>query len=272
MSTITGVIVARVKEVLDDQGEGRVRIQYPWMEGNKNQDECPLVPMATLMSGGGRGSWFMPEEGDEVLVAFDNGDTSFPYILGCLWNGVDKPPTDDGINEKVRRIQTTSGHRIDFDDNPGQEKIVIRTQGESTIEMKDVAETVTRVSVTTAGENKVVLDDNALDKKVTVSTKSGNEVTLREPGAQAVASGAIQLKTAAGNQVVLRDAPGGVEISCPTGLFTLTCTQATLNLASGLLVNAPTTIFSGVVIAQAVTTTSVVSPTYTPGAGNFLGL
>jgi uncharacterized protein involved in type VI secretion and phage assembly len=271
MSTLDGVIVARVKGVVDDQGEGRVQIEYPWMEGN--EDECPLVPMATLMSGGGRGSWFMPEEGDEVLVAFDNGDVNFPYILGCLWNGVDKPPTDDGINEKVRRIQTTSGHRIDLDDNTGQEKIVIRTQGGSTVEMKDTpVDKVTSVSVTTAGEHKVELDDKPLDSKVTVSTSKGNEVTLRDPGPQAVASGAIQLKTAAGNQVVLKDAPGGVEISCPTGLFTLTCMQATLNVTSGLLVNAPTTIFSGVVIAQALTTTSVISPTYTPGVGNTYGL
>ncbi len=47
--------------------------------------------MATLFAGKDRGSWFMPDVGDEVLVSFEHGDPSRPYVLGGLWNGTDSP-------------------------------------------------------------------------------------------------------------------------------------------------------------------------------------
>ena len=52
-------------------------------------------------------SYFLPEVGDEVLVAFERGDLRFPYVLGSLWNGKDKPPStnDDGKND-VRMIHS----------------------------------------------------------------------------------------------------------------------------------------------------------------------
>jgi len=39
-----------------------------------------------------RGFYALPEVGDEVLVAFENGDIAFPVIVGSFWNGKDKPP------------------------------------------------------------------------------------------------------------------------------------------------------------------------------------
>lgn len=39
-----------------------------------------------------RGFYSLPEVGDEVLVAFANGDISQPIIVGSFWNGTDKPP------------------------------------------------------------------------------------------------------------------------------------------------------------------------------------
>ena len=37
----------------------------------------------------------MPEKDDDVLVAFDHGDTTIPYIVGFLWNGKNRPPALD---------------------------------------------------------------------------------------------------------------------------------------------------------------------------------
>ena len=54
------------------------------------------------MAGKERGLVLIPEVGDEVLVAFEREDLRFPYVLGALWNGKDKPPlaNDDGKNDK----------------------------------------------------------------------------------------------------------------------------------------------------------------------------
>jgi uncharacterized protein involved in type VI secretion and phage assembly len=70
--------------------------------------------------------YFLPEVDDEVLVAFEHGDVRFPYVLGALWNGQDKPPAanDDG-NNNLRVIKSRSGHIIRLDDGDGAEKIEI---------------------------------------------------------------------------------------------------------------------------------------------------
>jgi uncharacterized protein involved in type VI secretion and phage assembly len=55
----------------------------------------------------------MPEKEDEVLVAFEHGDTRFPYIVGFLWNGQDKPPRSD---PQKRLIRSVNGHEIEIYD------------------------------------------------------------------------------------------------------------------------------------------------------------
>jgi uncharacterized protein involved in type VI secretion and phage assembly len=111
-----GVVVGTVVDVNDLEGQGRVLVRYPWMRG-KNQGYW--APVSTLMAGGGRGAWFMPEKDDEVLVAFEQGDVSHPFILGFLWNGQDKPPT---TNPHLRVIRSVNGHEIRFYDPPVQDK------------------------------------------------------------------------------------------------------------------------------------------------------
>jgi uncharacterized protein involved in type VI secretion and phage assembly len=59
----------------------------------------------------------IPEVGDEVLVGFEREDLRFPYVLGALWNGKDKPPraNEDGKNDK-RILQSRKKHYLLFDD------------------------------------------------------------------------------------------------------------------------------------------------------------
>lgn len=69
----------------------------------------------------------MPEVDDEALVAFENGDVNFPYVVGVLWNKKDKPPEGAVVAGKVnqRIIQSRSGHIVILDDTQGKEKISI---------------------------------------------------------------------------------------------------------------------------------------------------
>jgi uncharacterized protein involved in type VI secretion and phage assembly len=78
------------------------------------------------MAGNQRGSFFLPEVDDEVLVAFAHGDPRYPFVLGALWNGQDKPPENnvDGQNN-TRLFKSRSGHLIRFDDTDGAEKVEI---------------------------------------------------------------------------------------------------------------------------------------------------
>jgi uncharacterized protein involved in type VI secretion and phage assembly len=167
MGRIHGVVVGTVKSVDDPNGEGRVLVEFPWMGGN-NQNYW--APVATLMSGNGRGSWFMPEVDDEVLVAFDHEDVNHPYILGFLWNGKDKPPE---TNSHKRLLKSVQGHTILLDDSDDGKKVQITSAGGLQITMDDSSGSE-KISITTPGGSQITMDDTS--KEITI--KSPQQVTV----------------------------------------------------------------------------------------------
>lgn len=106
MGQMKGVVNGQVVSVKDPDNQGRVQVSLPFMGG---QNQSYWAPVATLMSGGGRGSWFMPEVGDEVLLAFNQDDVAHPYIIGFMWNGQNTPPETD---PRLRVIRSVNGHEI----------------------------------------------------------------------------------------------------------------------------------------------------------------
>ncbi len=153
MGRIAGVVTGKVVSVNDPDGQGRVQVSLPWMGG---QNESYWSPVATLMSGGGRGSWFMPEVGDEVLVAFNQEDVGSPYILGYLWNGQDTPPKTD---PHLRTIRSVNGHEIQLYDPPvsGGDQGYIRIQyarGDGGVNIVELNNT----SIIIHGDSAVVIE------------------------------------------------------------------------------------------------------------------
>lgn len=111
MSLVNGVVVGLVTNVDDPKKLGRIRVTFPWLDATH---ETEWIRIATLMAGPGRGSFFLPEVNDEVLLAFEHGDARFPYVVGFLWNGQDKPPTD---HVRDRMLKSKNGHMIRFLDS-----------------------------------------------------------------------------------------------------------------------------------------------------------
>ncbi len=111
---IKGVAIALVTQNKDEDGLCRVKVRYPWHE---NQHESYWARLAMPMAGKERGMVFIPEVGDEVVVAFEREDLRFPFILGALHNGQDKPPlaNNDGKNDK-RILKSRKKHYLLFDD------------------------------------------------------------------------------------------------------------------------------------------------------------
>lgn len=168
-----GVAAGIVTNNQDPDGLGRVKIKFPWLS---DDNETDWVRIATLMAGSERGSFFLPEVGDEVLVAFEHGDINHPYVIGALWNGVATPPAtnSDGQNN-IRKIRSRSGHEIIFndDDTAKQEKIEIHTN---------------------AG-HKIVLDDTSGQEKIEIIDKTGsNKMTIDSVRNSVNIESAMQLK------------------------------------------------------------------------------
>jgi uncharacterized protein involved in type VI secretion and phage assembly len=239
MSRYPGVVIGVVRNLDDPAGEGRIQVEFPWLaEGGISS----WAPIATLMAGNERGSFFMPEIDDEVLVAFEHGDFDHPFVVGFLWNGEQRPPQSD-INASVRRLRTVSGHTLEFDDNGGQERVLLVTAGGHEIELKDSA-----------------------PASITIKTSGGQEVKLSDTPAS------ISIKTTGGNEISVSDAPPGITFNVSSGMVNLNCMQASLSASAILNVTAPMTVFSGVVQVPTLIAQAVVSAAYTPAPGNTFGL
>ncbi|MFO7583566.1 MAG: VgrG-related protein [Anaerolineales bacterium] len=150
-SKLYGVMPAVVTNNTDPEMLGRVRVKFPWMP----DDSLDSAWARLAMPGAGpeRGLFFIPEINDEVLVAFEQGDPSAPYVVGALWNKKDKPPkapagmavAANKVNQRIMRSRT--GHVIVLDDTQGQEKITIQDK---------------------TGKNSILIDSvkNSMDIKV----------------------------------------------------------------------------------------------------------
>ncbi len=110
MSRRYGIYPAKVESVDDPQGEGRVKVSFPWMGGNA---QGYWAPITNAMAGPNRGCWIMPEVGDEAAVIFEQGDPNHPWIVGFPHNGEQKPPETD----KHKRVyRSFNGHEIVISD------------------------------------------------------------------------------------------------------------------------------------------------------------
>ncbi len=212
-----GAYPALVRDIKDPDGQGRVKVSLPWSPDGLGASYEAWARVATLMAGNDRGTWFIPDVNDEVLVVFLGGDARHPCVIGGLWNGQDKTPQsmDGAGNNYVKKIRSRNGVQVTLDDTDGQEKLVLETPGGQKVTLKD-------------GPGSISLEDS-----------NGNSIKLESAGITVTASAKV------------------------------TVNASTAEISSGMLtVNAGMSKFSGVVQADTVITNSVISASYTPGAGN----
>jgi uncharacterized protein involved in type VI secretion and phage assembly len=208
-----GVTVGIVTNNQDPDKLGRVKVKFPWLS---DAEESYWARVLTPMAGNDRGIYFLPEVNDEVLVAFEQGDINYPYILGALWNGKDKPPgkNDDGKNNQ-RMIKSRSGHQIILDDTDGEEQIIIQDK---------------------TGKNKIVINskentmDIQVDKDLTIAAKgkiilnsSDDDISIECKNLQIKTQQNYQLEAGANCTIKARskyelEASSGLGIKCSAGV------------------------------------------------------
>lgn len=179
---IYGVVVGQVTNNKDDpQHLGRVKLTFPWWS---DSEESNWARIANFMAGSERGAFFLPEVGDEVLVAFEHGNINRPYVIGALWNGEAKPPADnaDGKNN-LRFIKSRSGHLIRLDDTKNAEKIeIIDKTGNNSITIDSKENTITIESakdvIIQAPQGKISLSAQNIEITSTADTKLEAQTTL----------------------------------------------------------------------------------------------
>ncbi|MFB6988083.1 VgrG-related protein [Streptomyces sp. NPDC056178] len=117
-----GLAIGVVTDIREGKTErGWVRLKFPWLDDTYVTDWVRTVQWG----GQGGGGVFSPEVNDEVLVGFEQGLLDSPYVLGGLYNGVDRPsphdvPLVDPTSGKVNRrsLVSRSGNRLELLDAP----------------------------------------------------------------------------------------------------------------------------------------------------------
>lgn len=173
---IYGVAVAIVTDNNDPEKLYRVKVRYPW-QANGTEENSFWARIATFGAGKDRGMFILPEVQDEVLVAFEHGDISHPYVIGSLWNSQQTTHLDndkqDGKNHK-RVFKSRSGHYLEFDDNHDDkvEAITLQTKAGAKMRLDDKDGALKCEIVDSTGENYLLLDTE--NKKITLETSSGD--------------------------------------------------------------------------------------------------
>lgn len=169
---VTGVQIGVVTDYEDDPNkEFRVRVKIPVL-GDK---QSPV--WARLLSpdaGKGRGFFFRPEPGDEVVLGFFNQDPRLPVVLGAMFGSKNSPPEGfEKLSDKncLKGMVTKNGTKITFDDQ-GSNKA--------------------SVCIETAAKNKILLDDN--EKAISLADQHGNSITLDKNGISIKSAKAFKLE------------------------------------------------------------------------------
>jgi phage baseplate assembly protein gpV len=109
-AALPGVVLGLVLDNLDAQGLHRVLVRIlPGIEA--------WAPVAVPAGGPRHGTYFIPQRGDQVVVAFVNGDARAPVVIGSVWARADAVPVSAPTDAVTRRVvRTPAGHELVFDD------------------------------------------------------------------------------------------------------------------------------------------------------------
>ncbi|MEN9918029.1 MAG: hypothetical protein RL662_465 [Bacteroidota bacterium] len=136
---------ATVLSNADPLGKGRIQVQFQWQKYVSKQTNW--IRVQSPDAGGtanvlkNRGFVFIPEEGDEVMVLFENNDPARPYCTGSLFS-VD---TAQGgfVNNHLKTIKTRSGHTIALDDAEESLSVTIKDRKNNLIHIDSASNDIT---------------------------------------------------------------------------------------------------------------------------------
>lgn len=197
----------------DPKGLGRIRVKFHWMKGN---EKTPWLRVTSPHGGKGKGMFFIPETGEEVIVGFEGDSPVKPYIIGTVYHG--KATTEYSNNDNdVKAIQTRSGNKILMNDKEGS--VFVEDKDGNSIKMDgegNINALSNKSIVLTCGDSKIEMKkDGTIDitgKKITVNAKEkatmvsnqasftadGNSGDAKMDGMKAAINGSMEAKLAGG--------------------------------------------------------------------------
>ncbi len=153
--------LAKVTDVNDDKGFGRVKVKFQWQEGSS--EKTPWIRVASPYTGKDKGFYIIPEVDDQVLVAFENNHPDKPYVLTGMYNSDAKPEWFDAKN-KYKGFKSKGGNKWKFDD-----------------EAKEIQMHAPNSILMTAGKT-VTIRSGKKDDDSSITMSEGKEITMKTNG------------------------------------------------------------------------------------------
>jgi uncharacterized protein involved in type VI secretion and phage assembly len=158
-----------------------------------------------LVAGPQRGTWFLPELDDEVLVAFTEGDAGQFYIIGAMWSAQHPPPAINNDRNATKLLRLRSGMKITLSERRGRESFTIETPHGQKLALHDNPD---GVEISDVSGNRVTFETSGITitapAKVVInaSTAEVNAGMLQVNAGIAKFSGVVQCDTLISNSVI----------------------------------------------------------------------
>lgn len=176
---VNGLQVAKVEQLENDPiGENRIMIRL------LNGDDTTLwARIALLDAGKERGTFFMPEIDDEVVVGFIDDNPNKAVVLGMLHSSVSPAPVEAGDQNHIKGIYSREKMKLEFDDE--NKSVTIATPNGNSLSISDKKK---GILLQDQNGNKMTLDDNGIiiesAKSLTIKAQQdisieGNNVNIK---------------------------------------------------------------------------------------------
>jgi type VI secretion system secreted protein VgrG len=182
----------------DPDSLGRVKVHFDWMEDGQS---TPWIRTVNPHSGDGRGFYFVPETGDEVVVGFEQNHPQKPYVIGTMYGGNHAP--DQGwvtSQNNIKMIRTRQGNTIEFDDTSGSEQLIIFNGDGSSANSNN-----NKILLTLNPDKITIESDGDIEiKGINLNLHADADISIQSDG------GAISLK---GSQVTIQADGGSIGLN-----------------------------------------------------------
>lgn len=136
--TMTAVVVGPEGEEIFADPYGRVKVKFMWDPASDSENSSCWMRVATAWAGQNWGSIHIPRIGQEVVVAFENGDPDHPLVIGSVYNPDQMPPysLSDHDHATVSTMKSRSSpngtkdnyNELRFEDLKGKEQVFLHAE------------------------------------------------------------------------------------------------------------------------------------------------
>lgn len=166
---VSGLQIGIVSQLESDpSGENRILVKIPIIN---NEEQGIWTRIATLDAGNNRGSFFLPEIGDEVIVGFVNDDPNHAVILGMLHSSAKPAPLKASDDNHEKGFVTRSEMKLIFNDE--KKSITIETPGGKKVTIDEDAGAIV---IEDENSNKITMDSDG------VAIESGKDFSIKATG------------------------------------------------------------------------------------------